>query len=87
MPETKLINNATMKLLMQNCNEELERTNFDIHEETLQNLCHAKRKFIESYFINSQNNCLNDRDSVAFPHVYQNLFAPILRYSSAWEAS
>ena len=48
---------------------------------------YAKRKFIESYFINSQNNCLNDRDSVAFPHVYQNLFAPIVRSSSAWEAS
>ena len=44
---------------------------------------YAKRKFIESYFINSQNNCLNDRDSVAFPHVYQNLFAPIVRSSSA----
>ena len=24
-----------------------------------------------------------DRDSVAFPHVYQNLFAPIVRSSSA----
>ena len=44
---------------------------------------YAKRKFIESIFINSQNNSLNDRDSVAFPQVYQNLFAPFLRFSSA----
>ena len=44
---------------------------------------YAKRKFIESYFINSQNNCLNHRDSVTFPQVYQNLFAPIVRFSSA----
>ena len=44
---------------------------------------YAKRKFIESFFINSQNNSLNDRDSVAFPQVYQNLFAPFVRSSSA----
>ena len=31
MPETKLINNATMKLLMQNWNEQRERTNFFIY--------------------------------------------------------
>ena len=45
MPETKLINDATMKLLMQNWNEQLERTIFDIHEETLQNLCHLNYYF------------------------------------------
>ena len=44
---------------------------------------YARRKFIESYFITPQNNCLNDRDSLAFPQVYQNLFAPIVRSSSA----
>ena len=44
---------------------------------------YAKRKFIESYIITSQNNSLNDRDSVAFPQVYQNLFAPIVRSTSA----
>ena len=48
---------------------------------------YAKWKFIESFFINSQNNSLNDRDSVAFPKIYQNLFAPFARSSSAWEAS
>ena len=44
---------------------------------------YAKRKFIESFFINSQNNSLNDRDFVAFPQVYQNLFAPFARSCSA----
>ena len=43
---------------------------------------YAKRKFIESFFINSKNNSLNDRDSVAFPQMYQNLFAPFVRSSS-----
>ena len=28
---------------------------------------HVKRKFIKSFFIDLQNNSLNDRDSVAFP--------------------
>ena len=39
---------------------------------------YAKWKFIESFFINSQNNSLNDRDSVAFPKIYQNLLVPAL---------
>ena len=39
---------------------------------------HAKRKFFESFFLNSPNNNSNDRDSVAFPQVYQNLFVPAL---------
>ena len=42
----------------------------------------AKRKFIESYFINSQNNCLNDRDSVRFLMYIKicslQLFVPVL---------
>ena len=59
---------------------EIDWENFEILD--LEN-DYVKRKFIESYFINSQNNCLNDRNSVAFPHVYQNLFAPIVRSSSA----
>jgi len=35
---------------------------------------YVKRKFIESYCINSHNNIMNDRNSVAFPYVYRNLF-------------
>ena len=47
-----------MKLLMQNWNEQLERTNFDIHEETQQNLrsnCSFQfcmRSFIVALLIN-----------------------------------
>ena len=32
-----------------------------------------RRKFIESFFINSENDALNDRDSVSFPQMYRNL--------------
>ena len=34
-----------------------------------------KRKFIESFYINSLSNVLNDKKSVSFPSVYQNLFS------------
>ena len=33
-----------------------------------------KRKFIESFYINSLSNVLNDKKSVCFPSIYQNLF-------------
>ena len=32
-----------------------------------------RRKFIESFFKNSENDELNDRDSVSFPQMYRNL--------------
>ena len=60
---------------------EIDRENSEILD--LENN-YAKRKFIESYFINSQNNCLNDRDAVAFPQVLYikicslQLFVPVL---------
>ena len=34
-----------------------------------------KRKFIESFYINSLSNVLNDKKSVCFPSIYQNLFS------------
>ena len=34
-----------------------------------------KRKFIESFFINSLSNVLNDKKSVRFPSIYRNLFS------------
>ena len=34
-----------------------------------------KRKFIESFYINSVSNVLNDKKSVCFPSIYQNLFS------------
>ena len=34
-----------------------------------------KRKFIESFYTNSLSNALNDKKSVCFPAVYQNLFS------------
>ena len=34
-----------------------------------------KRKFIESFDINSLSNVLNDKKSVCFPFIYQNLFS------------
>ena len=33
-----------------------------------------KRKFIESFYINSLSNVLHDKKSVCFPSTYQNLF-------------
>ena len=33
------------------------------------------RKFIESFCINSLSNVLNDKKSVCFPSIYQNLFS------------
>ena len=33
-----------------------------------------KHKFIESFYINSLSNVLNDEKSVCFPSTYQNLF-------------
>ena len=33
------------------------------------------RKFIESFYINSLSNVLNDKKSVCFPSIYQNLFS------------
>ena len=35
---------------------------------------YQKRKFIESFYINSLSNVLNDKKSVCFPSIYQNLF-------------
>ena len=32
-----------------------------------------RRKFILSFFINSEKDALNDRDSVSFPQMYRNL--------------
>ena len=34
-----------------------------------------KRKFIESLYINSLSNLLNDKKSVCFPSIHQNLFS------------
>ena len=34
-----------------------------------------KHKFIESFYINSLSNALNDKKSVCFPSIYQNLFS------------
>ena len=34
-----------------------------------------KRKFIESFCLNSLSNVLNDKKSVCFPSMYQNLFS------------
>ena len=34
-----------------------------------------KRKFIESFYINSLSNALNDKKSVCFPSICQNLFS------------
>ena len=36
---------------------------------------YRKRKFIESFYINSLFNVLNDKKSVCFPSIYQNLFS------------
>ena len=34
-----------------------------------------KRKFIESFYINSLSNVLHDKKSVCFPSIYQKLFS------------
>ena len=34
-----------------------------------------KRKIIESFYMNSLSNVLNDKKSVCFPSIHQNLFS------------
>ena len=48
---------------------------WDNHEILQSETDYHKRKFIESFYKNSLSNVLNNKKSVYFPFIYQNLFS------------